>query len=49
MTGIDRRHFLRKSAAASGILLAPSLTGLIACADDPLQPSGTPARSEMSS
>ena len=35
MTGIDRRHFLRKCAAASGMLLAPSLTGLIACADDP--------------
>ena len=41
MTGIDRRHFLR-NAAASGILLAPSLTGLLACADDPLQPSGAP-------
>ena len=30
MTGIDRRLFLRRSAAASGFLLAPSLTGLIA-------------------
>ncbi len=40
MTGIDRRHFLRKSAATSGLLLAPSLTGLIACsADHPLESS----------
>jgi secreted PhoX family phosphatase len=42
MTGIDRRLFLRKTAAASGLILAPSLTGLIACTEDhPLQPSGT--------
>jgi secreted PhoX family phosphatase len=42
MTGIDRRIFLRKTAAASGMLLAPSLTGLIACtADRPLEPAGT--------
>jgi secreted PhoX family phosphatase len=40
MTGIDRRLFLRKTAAASGILLAPSLTGLISCVDDPVQPGG---------
>ena len=40
MTGIDRRLFLRRSAAAGGLLLAPSLTGLIA--DRPLEPSGTP-------
>jgi uncharacterized protein len=31
-TGIDRRSFLR-SAAASGLFLAPSLVGLAACAD----------------
>jgi secreted PhoX family phosphatase len=39
MTGIDRRNFLRKSAMASGVLLAPSLTGLISCTD-PLSNSG---------
>ncbi len=40
MTGIDRRHFLRRTAAASGLVLAPSLTGLIACTDkDPTAPS----------
>ncbi len=33
MTSIGRRIFLRRSAAAGGLLLAPSLTGLIACAD----------------
>jgi uncharacterized protein len=42
MTGIDRRLFLRRSAAASSLILAPSLTGLIACTEDhPLEPSGT--------
>jgi uncharacterized protein len=32
MTGLDRRDFIRRSALASGVLLAPSLTGLISCA-----------------
>jgi uncharacterized protein len=41
MTGIDRRHFFRKTAAASGMFLAPSLTGLIACADHPTEPSSS--------
>ncbi len=42
MTSIDRRHFIRRSAAASGLLLAPSLTGLIACANDPTASSSAP-------
>ncbi len=43
MTAIDRRSFLHKSALASGVLLAPSLTGLISCAD-PLAPNTSPLR-----
>ena len=33
MSGLGRRDFLRKTALAGGCLLAPSLTGLISCAD----------------
>jgi secreted PhoX family phosphatase len=33
MTGLDRRDFIRRSALAAGVLLAPSLSGLISCAD----------------
>jgi secreted PhoX family phosphatase len=43
MTGIDRRSFLQKSAIASSVLLAPSLTGLISCAD-PLASNGPALR-----
>lgn len=43
MTGIDRRSFIQKSALASGLLLAPSLAGLVACNDQTTSP--TPGRS----
>ena len=33
MSGLGRRDFLRKTALAGGCLLAPSLTGLISCAE----------------
>ena len=36
MTAIDRRSFLEKSAMASALLLAPSVTGLISRADPPV-------------
>jgi len=42
MTGFDRRDFIRKSAMASGVLLAPSLSGLISCAE-PLASNGEPS------
>lgn len=33
MSGLGRRDFLRRTALAGGSLLAPSLTGLISCAE----------------
>jgi secreted PhoX family phosphatase len=42
MTGLDRRDFIRKSAVAGGVLLAPSLTGLISCAE-PFGSDGEPS------
>jgi hypothetical protein len=43
MRAIDRRSFLEKSAMASALLLTPSVTGLISCAD-PVAPDTSPLR-----
>ena len=42
MSPLDRRDFLRRSALATGALLAPSLSGLISCATSPSLNNGGP-------